>query len=55
MPNMQVSDGCGPASFSDFRLELLIQFYRPLNETTYRYESAGGEFVTGLSVNAEGP
>ena len=40
--------------FPSFRLEPLLQLYRRIDETTYRYESAGGSFVTELSVNAEG-
>ena len=40
--------------FPGFRLELLPQQYRRLDETTYRYESAGGQFVTDLKVNRSG-
>jgi hypothetical protein len=40
--------------FPSFRLEPLMQRYRRLDETSYRYESAGGRFVTELCVNAEG-
>jgi hypothetical protein len=40
--------------FPSFELELLVQQYRRLDETTYRYESAGGEFVTELTVNRSG-
>lgn len=40
--------------FPSFRLEPLVQMYRRIDETTYRYESAGGRFVTELTVNAEG-
>lgn len=40
--------------FPSFRLEPLEQVYRRRDETSYRYESAGGRFVTDLSVNEEG-
>jgi len=40
--------------FPSFRLEQLVQLYRRIDETSYRYESAGGKFVTELFVNAEG-
>jgi hypothetical protein len=40
--------------FPDFKLEPLSQLYRRINETCYRYESAGGSFVTELTVNADG-
>jgi hypothetical protein len=40
--------------FPSFRLEPLVQLYRRTDETSYRYESAGGSFVTELCVNAEG-
>ena len=40
--------------FPDFRLEPLPQVYRRLDETTYRYESAGGRFVADLQVDASG-
>jgi hypothetical protein len=40
--------------FPTFTLELLEQRYRRLSDTTYRYESAGGRFVTELQVNAAG-
>jgi uncharacterized protein len=40
--------------FPSFELEPLEQRYRRLDETTYRYESAGGRFVTVLRVNAAG-
>ena len=40
--------------FPGFTLEPLDQLYRRLAPATYRYESAGGEFVTELEVNAEG-
>jgi uncharacterized protein len=40
--------------FPSFRLELLPQQYRRLDETTYRYESAGGQFVADLKVNPSG-
>ena len=32
--------------FPGFQLELLLQQYRHLDENTYRYESAGGQFVS---------
>jgi hypothetical protein len=40
--------------FPSFRLERLDQRYRRLNLETYRYESAGGSFVTELQVNPAG-
>src|SRR6266704_3559348 len=40
--------------FPSFTLEPLAQRYRRLDATTYRYESAGGEFVIELRVNAAG-
>lgn len=40
--------------FPSFRLELLPQQYHRLEETTYRYESAGGQFVSDLKVNKSG-
>lgn len=40
--------------FPTFRLELLEQVYRRINDTTYRYESAGGSFVAQLTVNEFG-
>ena len=40
--------------FPDFRLEVLPQQYHRLDETTYRYESAGGQFVADLKVNSSG-
>jgi uncharacterized protein len=41
-------------SFPDFTLEVLEQLYRRNQEASYHYESAGGEFVTDLEVNAAG-
>ena len=40
--------------FPSFKLELLPQRYHRLGETTYRYESAGGQFVAELKVNHSG-
>ena len=40
--------------FPGFTLEPLPQRYRRLDETTYRYESAGGQFVADLKVNRAG-
>jgi hypothetical protein len=40
--------------FPDFTLAPLAQFYHRLDTGTYRYESAGGTFVTDLQVNAAG-
>lgn len=40
--------------FPSFQLELLPQQYRRLDATTYRYESAGGQFVADLKVNRAG-
>ena len=40
--------------FPSFKLEPLPQQYRRLGETTYRYESAGGQFVADLKVNQSG-
>jgi hypothetical protein len=37
--------------FPSFTLEPLAQRYRRLDVATYRYESAGGTFVTDLQVN----
>lgn len=40
--------------FPELALEVLEQSYTRLTELTYRYESAGGEFVRELVVNADG-
>ena len=40
--------------FPGFTLEPLAQLYHRLDVTTYRYESAGGAFVTELQVNTAG-
>ena len=40
--------------FPSFKLEPLPQQYRRLDEQTYRYESAGGQFITELKVNQAG-
>ena len=40
--------------FPSFKLEPLSQQYHRLDETTYRYESAGGQFVADLKVNRSG-
>ena len=40
--------------FPSFRLEPLAQQYRRLDELTYRYESAGGQFVAELKVDPSG-
>jgi hypothetical protein len=40
--------------FPNFNLEPLSQQYRRLDETTYRYESAGGTFIADLKVNSSG-
>jgi uncharacterized protein len=40
--------------FPSFKLELLPQQYRRLDENTYRYESAGGQFVAELRVSSSG-
>ena len=40
--------------FPSFTLEPLDQVYRRIAVTTYRYESAGGEFVRNLTINAAG-
>lgn len=40
--------------FPGFELEPLSQLYRRLDETTYRYESAGGQFMAELKVNHTG-
>ena len=40
--------------FPSFKLELLPQQYRRLDENTYRYESAGGQFVAELKVSPSG-
>lgn len=41
-------------SFPGFKLEPLEQRYRRLADKLYRYESAGGSFVTELRVDAAG-
>jgi uncharacterized protein len=40
--------------FPSFELEVLPQQYLRLDENTYRYESAGGQFVSQLKVNRSG-
>ena len=40
--------------FPTFKLELLEQVYRRVDDTTYRYESAGGSFVAELTVSEFG-
>ncbi len=40
--------------FPSFKLEPFPQHYHRLDETTYRYESAGGQFVADLKVNRAG-
>jgi uncharacterized protein len=40
--------------FPSFTLEPLTQLYRRIDESTYRYESGDGSFVTDLSVNEAG-
>jgi hypothetical protein len=40
--------------FPGFALEPLEQLYHRIDETTYRYESAGGSFVAELQVDAAG-
>jgi len=40
--------------FPGFTLEPLEQLYRRIDAATYRYESAGGRFVTELRVNGAG-
>lgn len=40
--------------FPSFALERLDQRYRRIDVETYRYESAGGSFVTELKVNSAG-
>lgn len=40
--------------FPSFRLDSLPQRYRRIDETTYRYESAGGKFVAEIWVNEDG-
>jgi uncharacterized protein len=40
--------------FPSFSLEALEQLYRRIDVATYRYESAGGKFVTELQVDATG-
>ena len=40
--------------FPSFKLERLDQKYRRLGPAAYRYESAGGSFVTELEVNSAG-
>ena len=40
--------------FPSLEVQLLSQVYRRQGETTYRYESGGGAFVTMIEVNATG-
>ncbi len=40
--------------FPSFELEQLPQVYRRLDEATYRYESAGGQFAADLKVTPAG-
>ncbi len=40
--------------FPSFNLEPLEQYYTRLEQNRYRYESAGGRFVTELTVDAAG-
>src|SRR5262245_27569767 len=40
--------------FPGFELEPLTQLYRRTAETSYHYESAGGKFVTEITVNSNG-
>jgi uncharacterized protein len=40
--------------FPSFTLERLIQIYRRVDETRYRYESGGGNFITELDVDQTG-
>ena len=40
--------------FPSFKLEPLLQVYTRLAESTYRYSSAGGQFVCDLTVNDVG-
>lgn len=40
--------------FPSFTLEPFPQQYRRLEESTYRYESSGGQFVSELKVNRSG-
>ncbi|HSB09435.1 MAG TPA: putative glycolipid-binding domain-containing protein [Blastocatellia bacterium] len=40
--------------FPSFALEPLEQVYRRIDESTYRYESAGGQFVADLQTNEAG-
>ncbi|MBA3894413.1 MAG: putative glycolipid-binding domain-containing protein [Gemmatimonadales bacterium] len=41
-------------SFPDLTLAPLVQTYVRTGDSTYRYESSGGEFVTDLEVGAAG-
>ncbi len=40
--------------FPSFELEPLVQVYRRLDQSTYRYESGGGTFVADLEVDPLG-
>jgi len=40
--------------FPSFTLERLAQLYRRVDAETYRYESAGGAFVTEIKANSAG-
>ena len=40
--------------FPDLSLEELVQTYTRTGESTYHYDSSGGEFVTDIEVDAAG-
>ncbi|MEK6280377.1 MAG: putative glycolipid-binding domain-containing protein [Acidobacteriota bacterium] len=40
--------------FPSFQLEALVQIYRRVDESTYRYESGGGRFFADLEVDEIG-
>ncbi len=56
--NLAISKGAQVTAawlrFPEFTLEPLQQQYTRLDESTYHYESAGGQFVADLKVNRQG-
>jgi hypothetical protein len=55
---LEVGQGAGVRAawlrFPSFTLEPLKQYYTRIDEAIYRYESAGGRFVTELNVSEAG-
>ncbi len=56
--NLKVGESAGVKAawlrFPSFQLETLVQEYRRLDETTYRYTSGGGKFTADLKVDPSG-